>query len=532
MLEQSATLYFGPWYRRSPSFDATRRAGCTAYDIYNHMYLPGYYDDPDVEYRLLNEGVTMWDVGVERTVEVSGPDADKLIDMITCRDLTKCKVKQGKYMLVTAPDGGIVNDPVLLHVDENRWWMQLADSDAGLYALGVLAASGLNAKVTLPDVHPMQVQGPLSAKTLEKLVGSAIYDIKYYWCENFTIDGIPVLISRTGWTAIPGFEVNLLDYSRGDDLWDAVAGAGEEFGIKPIAPCEARRIEGGIFNYGSDMTLNDTPLHVMGLERLVEDQPQDYIGKKALEELQAKGVDRKLVASISRATSSAPSCRGTGTSSATGRRSGTSPTPCGRRASSETSGSCGCRSTWRTPARSSRSRRSTARRSRASRLRSRSSTHARRRPRRRWRSYLRRGTARRGTRTQCRSRRRSSDCPRSLPLFGRSVGAARSPAGGYGVSPKIVLGAPEPCRFRGPPITIQPPVVGIASRFVRFSSVNRCFRRVRNVSKNVGSLPGSGPKVSVPSAPRFASTPLWISHRTAAFENPGWRNRPAALPQL
>jgi aminomethyltransferase len=295
MLEQSATLYFGPWYRRSPYFDATRRAGCTAYDIYNHMYLPGYYDDPDVEYALLNEGVTMWDVGVERTVEVSGPDADKLIDMITCRDLTKCAVKQGKYMIVTAPDGGIVNDPVLLHVDENRWWMQLADSDAGLYALGVLGGSGLNAEVTLPDVHPMQVQGPLSAKTLEKLVGSAIYDIKYYWCENFSIDGIPVLISRTGWTAIPGFEVNLLDYSRGDDLWNAVAGAGEEFGIKPIAPCEARRIEGGIFNYGSDMTLDDTPLHVMGLERLIEDQPQDYMGKAALEALKAKGVDRKLV---------------------------------------------------------------------------------------------------------------------------------------------------------------------------------------------------------------------------------------------
>jgi aminomethyltransferase len=295
MLEQSATLYFGPWYRRSPFFDATRRAGCTAYDIYNHMYLPAYYDDPDAEYALLNEGVTMWDVGVERTVEVSGPDADKLIDMITCRDLTKCAVKQGKYMIVTAPDGGIVNDPVLLHVDENRWWMQLADSDAGLYALGVAASSGLNAKVSLPDVHPMQVQGPMSAKTLEKLVGSAIYDIKYYWCERFDIDGIPALISRTGWTAIPGFEVNLLDYSKGDALWDAVAGAGAEFGIKPIAPCEARRIEGGIFNYGSDMTIDDTPMHVMGLERLIEDQPQDYIGKAALEKLKASGVDRKLV---------------------------------------------------------------------------------------------------------------------------------------------------------------------------------------------------------------------------------------------
>jgi glycine cleavage system aminomethyltransferase T len=295
MLAKSATLYFGPWYRRSPFFDATLRAGCTAYDIYNHMYLPGYYDDPDVEYRLLNEGVVVWDVGVERTVQVAGPDADRLIDMLTCRDLTRCAVKQGKYMIVTAPDGGIVNDPVLLHVDTDTWWMQLADSDAGLYAIGVAASSGLDVQITFPDVHPMQVQGPLSAKTLEKLVGPAIYDIRYYWLERFEIDGIPVVISRTGWTAVPGFEVNLLDGSRGDDLWNAVLSAGEEFGIRPAAPSEARRIEAGIFNYGSDMTLDDTPLHVMGLERLVEDQPQDYLGKAALERLKADGVDRKLV---------------------------------------------------------------------------------------------------------------------------------------------------------------------------------------------------------------------------------------------
>jgi glycine cleavage system aminomethyltransferase T len=295
MLEQSATLYFGPWYRRSPFFDATRRAGCTAYDIYNHMLLPGYFDDPEVEYKLLNEGVVIWDVGVERTVQVSGPDADRLIDMLTCRDLTKCAVKQGKYMIVTAPDGGIVHDPVLLHVDENVWWMQLADSDVHLYAIGVAANSGLDVEVSLPDVHPMQVQGPLSAKTLEKLVGPAIYDIKYYWIERFEIQGIPVVISRTGWTAIPGFEVNLLDGTRGDDLWNAVLAAGEEFGIRPAAPSEARRIEAGIFNYGSDMTLDDTPLHVMGLERLVEDQPQDYLGKAALERLKSEGVDRKLV---------------------------------------------------------------------------------------------------------------------------------------------------------------------------------------------------------------------------------------------
>ena len=295
MLERSATIYFGPWYGRSPFFEATRRAGCTAYDVYNHMLLPSYYDDPVVEYWALLNDVVVWDVAVERTVEIAGPDADRLVDRLTCRDLTKCSVKQGKYMIVTAPDGGIVNDPVLLHVDRNRWWMQLADSDAGLYALGVASQSGLDVEISYPDAYPMQVQGAKAARTLEKLVGPAIYDLTYYWCDWFRVGDIPVLVSRTGWTAVQGFEINLLDPTRGDDLWDAVMSAGEEFNIRPTAPVEARRIEAGIMNYNSDMTLENNPLEIMGLERLVEEQPQDYIGKEALERIRREGVRRKLV---------------------------------------------------------------------------------------------------------------------------------------------------------------------------------------------------------------------------------------------
>ncbi|HJS26942.1 MAG TPA: glycine cleavage T C-terminal barrel domain-containing protein, partial [Actinomycetota bacterium] len=284
-----------PWYRRSPLFEATRRAGCTAYDVYNHMLLPAYFDDPVTEYWALLNDVTVWDVAVERTVEISGPDADRFVDQLTCRDLTTCAVKQGKYMIVTAPDGGILNDPVLLHVGENRWWMQLADSDVGLYALGVASQSPLDVEISYPHAYPMQVQGAKAARTLEKLVGAAIYELKYYWCEWFDIKDIPVLISRTGWTAVQGFEVNLLDPTRGDDLWNAIFEAGEEFAIRPVAPVEARRIEAGIMNYNSDMTHEDTPLHITGLEHLVQEQPQDYIGKQALEALKAKGVDRKLV---------------------------------------------------------------------------------------------------------------------------------------------------------------------------------------------------------------------------------------------
>ena len=292
---ESSTLYFGPWYRRSPFFEKTLAAGCSAYDIYNHMYLPGYFADPVEEYWALLNDVTVWDVSVERIVEITGPDASAFTNSLTCRDLTKCAVGQGKYVIITAEDGGIVNDPVLLRVEENRWWLALADSDAGLWARGVAINSGLDVKVREPEVYPIQVQGPKSKDVMRTLFGPAIDDIKYYWTLTTELDGIPVVISRTGWTGEVGYEIYLRDPSRGAELWDRVMDAGQPHKIRPIAPCEARRIEAGIFNYGSDMTIADTPFHVMGLERLVEPQAADYIGKAALEEIRVKGVDRKLV---------------------------------------------------------------------------------------------------------------------------------------------------------------------------------------------------------------------------------------------
>jgi glycine cleavage system aminomethyltransferase T len=291
----SSTLYFGPWYRRSPFFEKTLEAGCSAYDIYNHMYLPGYYADPVEEYWALLNDVTLWDVSVERIVEISGPDASAFVNTLTPRDLTKCAVGQGKYVLITAEDGGIVNDPVLLRVEADRWWLALADSDAGLWARGVAIHSGMDVKVREPEVYPVQVQGPKSKDTLVSLFGEQILDIKYYWTLTTELDGIPVVISRTGWTGEVGYEIYLRDPSRGGELWDRIMDAGKPHGIRPIAPCEARRIEAGIFNYGSDITINDTPFHVMGLERLVETQDADYIGKAALEEIRRTGVDRKLV---------------------------------------------------------------------------------------------------------------------------------------------------------------------------------------------------------------------------------------------
>jgi glycine cleavage system aminomethyltransferase T len=290
-----STLYHGPWYRRSPFFEATIRHGCTAFDIYNHMYLPAYYDDPVKEYWHLLNHVTLWDVGAEHIVEISGPDAAGFTNLLTCRDLTRCAVGQCKYAPLIAEDGGIVNDPVLLRIEENRFWLALADSDAGLWARGVAWRSGMDVRVDEPAVFPVQVQGPKAKDVMGDLFGREALDLRYYHCTESSLEGIPVVVGRTGWTGEIGYEVYLRDPDRGDELWERIMEAGRPHDIRPIAPCEPRRIEAGIFNYGSDMTLANNPFEVTGLERLVEDQEGDYIGKEALERIRRRGVSRKLV---------------------------------------------------------------------------------------------------------------------------------------------------------------------------------------------------------------------------------------------
>jgi glycine cleavage system aminomethyltransferase T len=293
---ETFTFYIQPWYRKSPYFEATKRHGCKSWGLYNHMLLPTLYDDPVSEYWALLRDVTVWDVAVERCVEIAGPDAFELTNLITCRDLTSCAVWQCKYVLLTAANGGIVNDPVLLRLADDRFWLALADSDALLYVAGVAAARGMDVDVHEADVAPLQVQGPRSKEVIEALFGARVRDLRYYWCTRADVDGIPVVVSRTGWTGEVGYEIYLEDSARGDDLFERVFEAGRPHGMRVIAPSEARRIEAGIFNYGSDIRVEDTPLHVTGLERLVElDQDAEFIGKDAIRRLGQVGVDRKLV---------------------------------------------------------------------------------------------------------------------------------------------------------------------------------------------------------------------------------------------
>ncbi len=290
----SFRFYTASWYRRSPYWQRTVEAGCTSWDLYNHMLIPTLYDDDETEYWHLLNHVTLWDVAVERQVEITGPDAARFTQLLTCRDLSRCEVLQCKYAPIIAPSGGIVNDPILLRLGENHFWLSLADSDALLYALGVQAFAGLDVQIHEPDVSPLQVQGPMSTDVIRDLFGEQVSGMRYYRCWEGELDGIPVVVSRTGWTGEVGYEIYLRDGSQGVDLWDRVMEAGQPYRIRPIAPSDQRRLEAGIFNYGNDMTVQDTPYHVSGMERLVE-LDADFIGRNALARIAEEGVDRKLV---------------------------------------------------------------------------------------------------------------------------------------------------------------------------------------------------------------------------------------------
>jgi glycine cleavage system aminomethyltransferase T len=284
----------GARLRRSPFFECTQRYGCRAYTVYNHMFLPSYYDDPVAEYwHLLNE-VTLWDVSVERQTEITGPDAFRFASLLTPRDLGECRVGQGKYVLITTEEGGIVNDPVLLRLDERRFWLAGADSDLLLYAKGLAVNSGMRVELREPDVSPVQVQGPKSKFVMEALFGSRVADLRYYHFFEADLDGIPVIVTRTGWTGEVGYEVYLRDSSRGVDLWERIMEAGRPYNIRPTGPSDIRRIEGGLLNHGIDMTIGNNPYEV-GLERLVDlDKEQPFLGREPLRRVRAEGVRRRL----------------------------------------------------------------------------------------------------------------------------------------------------------------------------------------------------------------------------------------------
>ena len=286
---------FGTQIRKSPYFDSTVKWGATGFSVYNHMYIPRDFGSPEQNFWNLIEKSILCDVAVERQVEITGPDAFKFTQLLTPRDLSKLAIGQCKYVLITNNEGGILNDPVLLRIAENHFWLSLADSDVLLWAQGVAVNSGLDVQIKEPDVSPLQLQGPTSGEIMIKLFGEDIKDLKYYWLREYNLDGIPLIVSRTGWSSELGYEIYLRDGTKGNELYEKIMEAGKEHGLQPGHTSSIRRIEGGMLSYHADADINTNPFE-LGFDRLVNlDNDNNFIGKEALKKIKDNGITRKQV---------------------------------------------------------------------------------------------------------------------------------------------------------------------------------------------------------------------------------------------
>ena len=282
-----------PRIKKSPFFDKAVEYGATEFHPYNGMWMPVGYDTPVNEYWNVLERASLWDVGVEKCVEIAGPDAEAFMQLLTPRDVSKIEPGRCAYVFLVNQDGGMLNDPVMLRMAPDRFWLSTADSDMYLWAKGVSAFAGYDVEINTPHVYPVQLQGPKSAEIVAGVFGDEVLDLRYYRWMRSSVDGIDVVISRTGYSSELGYEIYLLGQERGGDLWEILMAAGEPYGIAPGSPNRIRRIEGGVLDYASDMTPDENPLE-LGLERLI-DWDKDFLGKAALERVRQEGVRRRMI---------------------------------------------------------------------------------------------------------------------------------------------------------------------------------------------------------------------------------------------
>lgn len=283
-----------PRIRKSPFFEKAVEYGANEFHPYNGMWMPVGYDTPVNEYWNVLERASLWDVGVQRCVEIAGPDALAFMQLLTPRDVAKIEPGRCAYVFLTNQDGGVLNDPVMLRMADDRFWLSTADSDMYLWAKGVSAFAGYDVEIATPPVYPVQLQGPRSAAIMADVFGDDVLDLGYYRWMNGSVDGIDVVISRTGYSSELGYEVYLLGEDRGGDLWEILMAAGGLHGIAPGSPNRIRRIEGGVLDYASDITPDENPLE-LGLDRLIAWDKGDFLGRAALGRIRDEGVRRRLI---------------------------------------------------------------------------------------------------------------------------------------------------------------------------------------------------------------------------------------------
>tara|TARA_Y100001970_G_scaffold220149_1_gene270306 strand:+ start:1079 stop:2188 length:1110 start_codon:yes stop_codon:yes gene_type:complete len=281
--------------RGTPYTSRIEKQGVTAYSIYNHMLLPAAFGSLEDSYYHLKEHVQIWDVAGERQVEISGRDSAKLVQLMTCRDLSKSKVGRCYYCPIIDDNAGMINDPVILKLQDDRWWVSIADSDVILFAKGLAIGNKLNVKIFEPSVDIMAVQGPKSFKLMEKIFGKKIIEMKFFGFDYFEFGGAKHLIAKSGWSKQGGYEIYVENTNSGLALYDKLFEEGKEFNVKPGCPNLIERIEGALLSYGNDMDNNDNPLEC-GLDKYVSlDSEINFLGKDKLKKIKKNGLAKKLM---------------------------------------------------------------------------------------------------------------------------------------------------------------------------------------------------------------------------------------------
>ena len=280
--------------RRTPFTDRVEAAGVSAYTVYNRMLLPAAFAGVEEDYHHLKRHVQVWDVACERQVQVRGPDAARLLQMLTPRDLSAVEAGRCLYTPMVDETGGMLNDPVTLKLDDDRWWISIADSDLLLWVKGIAAGFRLDVHVDEPDVSPLAVQGPKADDLMARVFGEAVRDIRFFRFRRLDFEGRSLVVARSGYSKQGGFEIYVDGSALGEPLWDALMAAGEDLHVRAGCPNLIERIEGGLLSYGNDMTRANTP-HECGLGRFCATADAiGCIGRDALLRVAREGPLRQI----------------------------------------------------------------------------------------------------------------------------------------------------------------------------------------------------------------------------------------------
>jgi len=281
--------------RSTPFTSRIEKQGISSYSVYNHMLIPVTFGSLEKEYFHLKEHVQVWDVSVQRQIEISGNDSFKLVQSMTCRDLSESKIGRCYYSPLVDDKGNLINDPVILKLDENKWRISIADSDVILFAKGLAIGNEFDVKIKEAKIDTIAIQGPKSFKLMEKIFGKKITELKFFQFDYFDFKETKHMIGRLGWSKQGGYEIYVEKTDSGLDLYDYFFEAGKEFNVKPGAPNLIERIESGLLSYGNDMDNKDNP-YECGFDKYINlDSNTNFLGKESLKKIRSQGIKRKLM---------------------------------------------------------------------------------------------------------------------------------------------------------------------------------------------------------------------------------------------